>query len=611
MARKPHNYTHFQSLVNELKEQNENNFAGLQSHLAVQTDVLQGMKGFLLKGVQQDQADNRREKEDRLEGKKKTAKGKDWDKKKLDLPRFSGKGFMGMLGNFLSTALIGIPGGLRRFLPAALGLGLIPKLAQGVALMVAGPSLIKALEAGFSKGNLSDGVVGFIDSYFSSGGEPFKSLAGAAMGTAGKGALIGFGLGGPRGAIIAGILSGALGGLNHIFAEDKSKMNSADVMTRVKTHLMTNIGKYAAGGGALMGAKWGLAGGPAGMIAGAILGGGIGFIGSGLIKEMMSPDLSEKDVGVQFKEGLKNWYMKMDWGTGIWPAGLGAAFGAATFSKFGPHAMLAGGIFGAAAGLLGGPILSEALRIDKAEGKGMANAMKTATWNYIVKQAKNPYVTSAIAGATAGGILGSVGTLPGMIAGTVIGAVFGIISQWLTNIIGKWAGDQFDKAFGIKKLVNPHAKEIAKAQADFKKELADQSPYTKLLLRAGKQSNPGGDATKLQNMYNMLKSAGPLAGTDQFDEKSAKHASNMIDSKFHLIGNDSDKTNESETQAIRLREKREIMQRGVREREASNRGNIGTTGMNIFSDSSSRSTINSTPDNAFPNLNGGMIDSIA
>ena len=209
MARKPHNYAHFQNLVNELKEQNAGNTASLQQHLEIQTDVLQSMKGFMLKGLQADADELRKDREKELEGGK---KGKGLTgKSKLDLPRFSGKGFMGMLGNFLSTALLGIPGGLRKFLPRSLGMALLPKLARGIALLVAGPALIEALKAGFDQDTFTGGVTAFIDSYFAPRGGPYQSLAKAAMGTAGKGALIGFALGGPKGAIIAGILSGALG----------------------------------------------------------------------------------------------------------------------------------------------------------------------------------------------------------------------------------------------------------------------------------------------------------------------------------------------------------------------------------------------------------------
>ena len=154
MARKPHNYAHFQNLVNELKDQNAGNIASLQSHLEIQTDVLQSMKGFMLKGLQSDADTLRKERENELEGKKDKRKALNM-KSKMDMPRFSGKGFMGMLGNFLSTALLGIPGGLRRFMPRALGLALLPKLAKGVALMVAGPSLIKALQAGFDQKTFS------------------------------------------------------------------------------------------------------------------------------------------------------------------------------------------------------------------------------------------------------------------------------------------------------------------------------------------------------------------------------------------------------------------------------------------------------------------------
>ena len=478
MARKPHNYAHFQNLVNELKDQNQHNFAGLQTHLETQTSVLESMRGFMLKGVQQDNLDERRKKEDRLEGKKEKSKGLTM-KSKQALPKFSGKGFMGMLGNFLSTALIGIPGGLRRFLPAALGMSLIPKLAQGVALMVAGPNLIKALEAGFSQKTFGGGVSAFMDSYFSSHGEAYTSLGAAAAGGAGKGALLGFGLLGPRGAIIGGILGGALTGLNHIFTDGSGKMDSKGTVEKVKAYMLDNAGMFAGVTGALMGAKWGIAGGPAGIIAGAMIGGGLGYMGAGVWKEMLS--VEEGGGGAKtFKEGLVNWYKKIDWGSGAGAAGAGAIFFAALGAGFGPHGIIAGALLGSAVGLLGGPILTEALKIEGNEGKGMADAMKKATWNYVKKIAKNPYVTSALAGAVGGGILGGVGSLPGIVAGAIIGAIFGVIVQWLTNTIGEFAGEQFAKVFGIEKVVSAEQKKYNEAV----EKHARKGTFTEKLLTA-------------------------------------------------------------------------------------------------------------------------------
>ena len=55
MARKPHNYTHFQNLVDELKDQNKNNLASLEKQLEVHAALLYSMRGLLLKGVTTDQ----------------------------------------------------------------------------------------------------------------------------------------------------------------------------------------------------------------------------------------------------------------------------------------------------------------------------------------------------------------------------------------------------------------------------------------------------------------------------------------------------------------------------------------------------------------------------
>ncbi len=557
MARKPHNYAHFQNLVNELKEQNEHNFAGLQTHLEIQTEVLQSMKGFMLKGVQQEQADKIKEKENRLEGRDSKGKKKEWILPK-GMRAGGGKGFMGMLGNFLSTALIGLPGGLRKFLPRTLGLALLPKLARGVALMVAGPSLIKALEAGFSQKTFSAGVTGFIDSYFAPKSKGYTSLVSAAAGGAGKAALLGFALLGPRGAVIAGILGGALTGLNHIFTKDKSKMNSADVMGVMKKYLLDNVGMFVGAAGAIIGMKTLMPLGPAGMIAGGILGAGIGIIGAGSIKEMMAVEEGgEADLGKAFKQGLKNWYMKLDWKSlGGWPAGLGAAFGASVFSKFGPHGILAGAIFGAAAGLLAGPILGEALMIDKNEGKGMADAMKVATGRYLSRMmAKHGLiVNTTIAGGVIGGVMGAGAfSIPGMIAGAILGAVFGVILEWIRETLGQFAGSQFAKAFGIKKVLDPKSKEIAKAQEAFKKELANAPQHTKNIVDWD-NANAGHRGRELKKYYREYKAKGDFAGTDLFDEKSARRAAKKVDTAGWGSLWDNDRVDAGEMKYLQLQE---------------------------------------------------------
>jgi hypothetical protein len=418
-----------------------------------------------------------------------------------------------------------------------------------------------------------------MNSYFSSGGEAYETLGEAAAGGAGKGALLGFGLLGPRGAIIGGILGGALTGLNHIFTDGSGEMNSKGTLEKVKAYMLDNKGMFAGIAGALMGAKWGIAGGPAGIVAGAILGGGLAYMGAGVWSEMMAVEKGgEKDLGVQFKEGLKNWYMKIDWKkAGNWPAGLGGLFGAAAFSSFGPHGILAGAILGSAVGLIGGPILGEALMIDKNEGKGMADAMKVATGRFLQRtMAKHGMVVNTtIAGGVIGGVMGAGAfSIPGMIAGAILGAVFGVILTWIKETLGNFAATQFAKAFGVEKLLDPNStqEKIAKAQEAFKKEIADAPAHTRTLMRAGKQSIPGKRATKLKKLYDSMKAGGPLAGTDEFDEKSARHAARMVDTKFHLWGKDDKKTDEADQQTLRLMEKRNRLNKGILEQQGATHG---------------------------------------
>jgi len=633
MARKPHNYAHFQNLVNELKDQNAGNIASLQSHLEIQTDVLQSMKGFMLQGVQlenedlkrdrdkngkakpsnsflgiekqlesqtvvlkemskffntklpdvllketepekeqtsilsrmlgfwrkKEKDDIKRDKENRLEGRDSKGKKKEWVLPK-GMRAGGGKGFMGMLGNFLSTALLGIPGGLRRFMPRALGLALLPKLARGVALMITGPRLIQAMEAGFDQKTFSGGVTGFIDSYFAHGGEGYTSLAMAAAGGAGKAAVLGFALLGPRGAIIAGILGGALTGLNHIFAEDKSKMNSKGVFDAVKEHLKTNLTGWAGGLGAFLGAKTFMALGPAGMIAGAILGAGVGIIGAGTIKEMMKVEKAgEKDVGKAFRQGLKNYLVSEEFApvAKLMPYGAGL-FGAAAFAGFGPAGMLAGMILGAGAGIIGGPVLVEALKAQGTEGGALADHMKTALWKYLKN---SPYIQKALFGAGLFGIAGMMGLGPlGLVAGIFVGGIVGIIAQWITETLGDLAGAKFKKAFGVEKILTPLEKELAKTNktADYRaKQLATQKKGTfhKKGVAGFAQGFWGGKADPYEQMQTLysgyLQALAEGRAQGMYQEKGVFHPSAASHVSRHmnvLEGKDS-----AEFDAIKLK----------------------------------------------------------
>ncbi len=611
MARKPHNYAHFQNLVNELKEQNENNIAGLQTHLEVQTDVLLSMKGFMLKGIQADEADLRREKEERIEGKNKEKFGGLTKKSKFDLPRFSGKGFMGMLGNFLSTALVGIPGGLRRFLPRSLGLMLLPKLARGIALMVAGPSLIKALEAGFDQKTFSGGVTSFIDSYFSSGSKPYKSLAGAAGGSAAKGALIGFGLLGPRGAIIAGILSGALGGLNHIFAEDKSKMDSQFVMGVVKENLMKNIKLWAGGAGALLGMKLGAIAGPGGMIAGGILGAGIGIIGAGTLKEMMKvEEAGEKDVGKAFRTGLENYFLSDEFDKSSMPW-AGGIFGAAAFSAFGPAGMLAGMILGAGAGILGGPVLAEALKAQKSEGGALADHMKEQLWIYLKS---SPYLKHALIGAGLFGGAAMLGLGPvGLIAGIVIGGAIGIIATWVGKALEDLIGTTGAKSI-MGKLFGKETSGLSKKYQHLRDEQdereAKASTHTLGLLRADPYKGPYQESQKLIKAYKRIHKERGLS-FKEFDAGTAVLAAKEVHTGLRgkIFGGDTDTTNTEEAQFLRLKFLREKVIQLERERDKKlSRSSEGTTV--IANDSSMKMNTHISPDNAFPIFSSGLVDQI-
>jgi hypothetical protein len=194
--------------------------------------------------------------------------------------------------------------------------------------------------------------------------------------------------------------------------------------------------------------------------------------------------------------------------------------------------------------------------IDKNEGKGMADAMKVATGRYLSRMmAKHGLiVNTTIAGGVIGGVMGAGAfSIPGMIAGAVLGAVFGVILEWITETLGQFAGSQFAKAFGIKKVLDPKSKEIAKAQEAFKKELANAPQHTKNIVDWD-NANAGHRGRELKKYYREYKAKGDFAGTDLFDEKSARRAAKKVDTAGWGSLWDNDRVDAGEMKYLQLQE---------------------------------------------------------
>lgn len=345
MARKPHNFTHFQNLVNELKNQNSGNLATLESKIDLQTNVLQSIHTFF---VSTRKEDLRRLKEAQLEADSGSEKKKSLLRGgSVSLPKFSGKGFMGMLGDFLSTALMGIPGGLAKFLPSRIGFPLMGKLVRGLAFGVIAPSVFEALEKAFKEDTFSGGVATFIDTYFAI--DKRKSLAENIAGGAGKGALLGFAALGIKGAIVGGLLGGALVGLSSMLGQDK--LDSKALLKyfedgEFRKHLDPTNSMFV---GAVIGAAGGAKVlGPSGVIAGALLGGAAGLIVGMMNQVQLKTEKGKKSLSQAFFAALT------DPSTGVYigmTTGIGAVIGG----------LLGGGLPGAIMGALAGNILGNAV----------------------------------------------------------------------------------------------------------------------------------------------------------------------------------------------------------------------------------------------------------
>ena len=566
MARKPHNYVHFQNLVEELKSHNELNNEMIAEKLDQNNAILTKMLNFDVTKIKNDKI---KDKEDRLEDKPKKWKGLD-SKSSVKLPRFSGKGFMGMLGDFLSTALLGIPGGLRKFLPAKLGMGLMGTLVRGMALLVAGPNLLNALEAAFKEEDFSGGLTTFINKYFASDGEGYKGVFEAAYGGVYQGALLGL-IAGPKGAIIGGLIGGAISGLNHIFT-DGGKMDFKTLKTKMKEHLKENLKFYAAVGiGAKMASLGFKAGGIRGMIAGGILGAGIGLLSGDIIKKALEAQESNPELsfGQALSNAFKQHFIEVAESPGPWAAG-GAILGGIMGGSFGPPGIIAGMLLGAALGLLTGPVLGEAFKIQESTGADLSKAFKEALWKKVSEGRLAGYIKSAAFGAALFGTGALFGLGPvGFLAGAIIGAVVGILMQWLTNIAVDILGPKLAKLFGIEKIIPQEVHnmkknaELSLANKKFEETWNTTRFDAKNWLRAGKQSSDGQSMNELIDMYRkLLLKKHNLMEPDEskhltveqihakhgFNEKIARQAAQDYDWTYRGVLD----TDESEFDALRL-----------------------------------------------------------
>ena len=264
----------------------------------------------------------------------------------------------------------------------------------------------------------------------------------------------------------------------------------------------------------------------------------------------------EKDYGKIFRKGLENYLMSDEFDGSALPW-AGGFFGAAAFSGFGPAGMIAGMILGAGAGIIGGPVLAEALKAQKGEGGSLAGHMKTQLWKYLQS---SPYLKHALLGAGLFGGAAMLGLGPvGLVAGIVIGGAIGIIATWvgkaLEDLMGTTgANSVMGKLFGKEKEKHWNQKVRDAQDADEER----QTQHTLGLLRADPKSGVGQNAKKLLKAYAIAaKELG--VGMGKYDACAAVLASRRVNTGMvgMVTGSDTDTTNKEDAQFLRLKFARE------------------------------------------------------
>ena len=351
MARKTLGKMEFANLIDTLKEQN-------QGQLEAQQETTKSIRNLQAYFLKQDRADARRrleeQMEERADAEKVTQSGKSMTSGFKMPKRLPTKGLSGLLSNTLSTALLGAGGAAiftKAFSALKFGSGFGMKFGRLFSAALFIPQLWESIEKGFTEyektGDLSDSIAKAATDYFAQD-SVIKSM--------GLGALTGFTIAGPRGAVAGAILGGAVAALSGAFGQDGAE----DLMSKILDYITSAPGALALTA-AYAGSKLVKKGGKLAQIGKMGLRGGVAFLllapALDAVSDAMKPKEGEKGLGTKVKEFLFS--DKQNGMSLLEAAGQGALIG---FSVFGWKGAIVGAVVGGAY-----DIVDDAIRENRAK----------------------------------------------------------------------------------------------------------------------------------------------------------------------------------------------------------------------------------------------------
>ena len=359
MARKTLGKMEFAELIDSLKEQN-------QGQLEAQQETTKSIRNLTAYFLKQDRAEARRRLENEMETRKDaekvtSPKGKGI-KGAVDATKgaLRGKGLLGVFSNFLATGLLGTAGaGLFKSAISAIkftpGFGMKMGRLFGAALLL--PNLWDSVKEGVKEykqtGDLSDAIAKSAQDYFGK-----KSVL-EAMGV---GALTGFTILGPRGAIAGAILGGAVSALTKAFGDDKTEGLSSSILD-----FITSAPGAVALTAAYAGSKLSKKEGKLGKIGKMGMRGGIAYMLIAPALDALSDGMKPKDGEQGLSANIRNFLFsdKANSQSLLEAVGQGALLG---FATFGLKGAIIGGILGGSYDILDDVIRSERQKRGKEGG---------------------------------------------------------------------------------------------------------------------------------------------------------------------------------------------------------------------------------------------------